>query len=96
LWLDVATEEQAGLPDRFVAAAFIATCLQEGRRLLLHASPGRHRTRWAFVAHQIWAGAAPKTAIRAAERPPWMSPYATNPDRWQEFAALASTRNVLA
>jgi hypothetical protein len=96
LWLDVATEDQAALSERLLAGGFIDACLREGRKILLHASLGRHRTRWAFVAYQIWTGTAAPTAIRRAACPPWMSPYPTDQDRWQEFAAVARARRSVA
>jgi hypothetical protein len=89
LWLAIAAEQQAGLADRLLAGAFVAACREQGQRVLLHASPGRHRTRWAFVAYRICAGSEVDAALRCAEQPPWMAPYVTDRDRWNAFGRLA-------
>ena len=86
LWLDVDDENQAGAEDRWLAGSFIEACLAEGRRVLLHASAGRHRTRWAYVAYRICAGSSPAAALRRAAQAPWMAPYRTDRDRWMAFA----------
>jgi hypothetical protein len=86
LWLNVAAEDEAGLPDRLLAGAFVEACLDGGQRVVLHASLGRHRTRWAFVAYRIWSGATPATALRQAAQSPWMAPYATDEASWERMA----------
>ncbi|HMK07753.1 MAG TPA: hypothetical protein VK449_01860 [Anaerolineales bacterium] len=86
LWLDVAAEDQATLPDRLLAGAFVEACRAEGQRVLLHASLGRQRTRWALVAYRIWCGAAPEVARREASRTPWLAPYATDDAAWARMA----------
>ena len=86
LWLAIAGEDQAGLPDRLLAGAFVAACVERGQRVLLHASPGRHRTRWAFVAYRVWCGVAPGAALRQAAQAPWLAPYATDEAGWERMA----------
>jgi hypothetical protein len=86
LWLPVSTEGQADVADRLLAGAFVASCMARGERVLLHASLGRHRTRWAFVAYRIWSGALPHAALRQASQPPWLSPYATDEAAWENLA----------
>jgi hypothetical protein len=86
LWLDVATEDQAGLAERLLAGRFVEACLVRGQRVLLHASPGRHRTRWAFVAYRVWCGAAPRAALHQASQPPWLAPYTTDESSWEKMA----------
>jgi len=86
LWLAIAAEDQAGLPDRLLAGAFVAACLERGQRVLLHASPGRHRTRWAYVAYRVWSGVAPGAALRQAAQAPWLAPYATDEAAWERMA----------
>src|SRR3989337_2154868 len=71
LWLAIAAEDQAGLPDRLLAGAFVAACLERGQRVLLHASPGRHRTRWAYVAYRVWSGVAPGAARGQSPAATW-------------------------
>jgi hypothetical protein len=89
LWLNIENEEQATTADRALAGAFVEASLGRGERVLLHASLGRHRTRWVFVAYRIWSGASPDAAMRQAAQPPWLGPYRTDRDRWTEFADLA-------
>jgi len=86
LWLAIAAEDQAGLPDRLLAGAFVAACREKGQRVLLHASPGRHRTRWAFVAYRVWSGAVPAAAVQQAAQAPWLAPYATDEAAWETMA----------
>jgi hypothetical protein len=87
LWLPVDQEDLADDALRRLAGEFIAACLAAGRRVLLHAASGRHRTRWPFVAFRICTGSSPATALRRAAEPPWMAPYRTDPERWERFAA---------
>jgi hypothetical protein len=87
LWLAVDDEGEAGVDERWLAGTFIEACLAEGRRVLLHATRGRHRTRWAYVAYRICAGSTPRRALRRAAQPPWMAPYSTDRDQWEAFAA---------
>jgi hypothetical protein len=91
LWLDVVKEDDAGLADRILAGAFVEACLAQGRRVLLHASLGRHRTRWAFVAYRIWVGASPTSS---SGRLPalWLAPYVTDRDRWTAFGRWQAER----
>ena len=89
LWLSVQDETDAAAEDRLLAGAFVLACLSEGRRVLLHSSLGRHRTRWVYVAYRILAGSSPEAALRRAARRPWMDPYATDESAWKAFAARA-------
>jgi hypothetical protein len=88
LWMGLAGEADAALPERLAAGAFIEACRARGERVLLHASPGRHRTRWAFVAYRIWNGAAPASALRQAAEPPWLAPYKTDREAWDRMAEV--------
>jgi hypothetical protein len=86
LWLDIDGEEGATLEDRWAAASFIDCNVGMGRRVLLHSSVGRHRTRWAFVAYRILCGQSVRAALREAAERPWLAPYSTDVDTWQAFA----------
>jgi len=88
LWLDVEREEQVGLTERRVTGRFLTEMLAQDRRVLLHSSLGRHRTRWAFVAYCIQSGQSARAALRRAADRPWLSPYHTDEDAWQDFAQL--------
>jgi hypothetical protein len=88
MWMDLTSEAEAALPERIAAATFIDDCLRRGQRVLLHASPGRHRTRWAFVAYRIWSGAGAGRALRQAAEPPWLAPYKTDRAAWEQLAEV--------
>ena len=92
LWMTVADEREASVPERLLAGAFVETCLRDGYKVLLHSSLGRHRTRWAYVAYRILGGAEAQAAVRRAERPPWLGPYATDMAAWEAYAVVVGSR----
>ena len=89
LWLSVRQESDVADEERLLAGAFVSQCLAEGRRVLLHSSLGRHRTRWVYVAYRILAGSSVRAALRRASQRPWMDPYTTDEKAWTAFAAHA-------
>jgi hypothetical protein len=89
LWLSVREESDASDEERLLAGTFVSQCLAEGRRVLLHSSLGRHRTRWVYVAYRILAGSSVRAALRRASQRPWMEPYTTDERAWSAFAAHA-------
>jgi hypothetical protein len=86
LWLNIADENQAASSERLVAGRFLFECVAEGRRVLLHSSLGRHRTRWAFVSFLMITGSSVRAALRQAAELPWLSPYRTDTAAWEAFA----------
>lgn len=94
LWLDVVGEEQLDLDTCLLAARFLHESTQSGRSALLHASLGRHKTRWAFVAYRIYTGRSVRVALREAAERPWLSPYLTDKRLWAEFAALVKSQRA--
>ncbi|MBN1265809.1 MAG: hypothetical protein JXA25_09970 [Anaerolineales bacterium] len=86
LWLDIADENGADNETRYLAAKFVLEAVYAGDSILLHATPGRHRTRWIFVAYLILSGRKTLTAVRLAEQLPWLAPYHTDLQRWELFA----------
>jgi len=96
LWLGLDDENEAGAEERWLVGSFIVACLAQGRRILLHASRGRHRTRWAYVAYRICAGSTPEAALHRAGEPPWMAPYHSDRHRWAEFAREVQQRRLRA
>lgn len=88
LWLPLDHEEQADLDARRLAAVFICEVLAGGGQVLLHSGAGRHRTRWAFVAHLIWTGRSVDQATRLAAGSPWLAPYETELGTWERFAKV--------
>ncbi len=94
LWIGVASEAEADLEARWLAGRFVLGCLEEGGRVLLHGSQSRHRARWAYVAHLICAGRPVAAALRAGEVRPWLSPYPTDRQTWEDFARLVEARSA--
>lgn len=92
LWLGVEREELASHAVRLTAAEFVGHAIQDGGQVLLHSPNGRHRTRWVYVAYLIWSGVSALTAIRRAGQAPWLSPYETDQDLWQDFQARVHRR----
>lgn len=86
LWLPVDHESQADLNTRELTAQFIDNALAREGQVLLHNRAGRHRTRWAFVAYQIWSGKSVASATRLACESPWLAPYETDLSVWEQFA----------
>ncbi len=94
LWLNIADESQATSSARFLAGRFLTECVTEGRRVLLHSSLGRHRTRWAYVAFLIIAGNSVRAALRQAADLPWLSPYHTDKEAWEAFVETLNAFSV--
>jgi hypothetical protein len=95
LWVNVAEESQAELNERILAADYLQTCISAGLCVLLHSSLGLHRTRWAYVAYSIAAGRSVKTVLRTAAEPPWLAPYNTDREAWEEFAAVCRGKSAV-
>jgi hypothetical protein len=94
LWINITDESQAASSERLLAGRFLFECVAEGRRVLLHSSLGRHRTRWAFVAYLILAGNSVKSALRQAADLPWLSPYHTDTAAWDAFSETLGTLSL--
>lgn len=92
LWLDLEDESQAGLKERWLVGSFIGDHVKAGHRLLLHSSLRRHRIRWAYVAYMIWSGRSVRASLREAAQRPWLDPYHTDEDIWEEFKHFVMTR----
>jgi hypothetical protein len=88
LWINLEQEADAGLEERWLVANFINTNLQEGRSILLHSSLRRHRIRWTYVAYQILSGKSIQATLKLAEQKPWLAPYHTDVEAWQDFKEL--------
>jgi hypothetical protein len=93
LWLAIENEEQAAAEERLLAGRFISECLAKGMGVLLHSSLGRHRTRWAYVAYEIYAGLRLRSALRRAATRPWLAPYHTDEAAWGAFADLVASNS---
>jgi hypothetical protein len=86
LWLGVEQEAEADQALLRLAGTFMVEMLAMGRRVLIHSSAGRHRTRWVYVAHLICSGRTVPRALQAAEARPWLAPYTTRSEMWEAFA----------
>lgn len=78
LWLAVAGEADYTLEHLRLGAQFIEVALAAGRRVLLYAPQGMHRTRPLVAAHLVWQGRSVARTLREMERKPWLPPYRGN------------------
>jgi hypothetical protein len=85
LWMAIADEAQADMASRRLAGEFLKDCVAAGHRVLLHSSRSRHRTRWAYVAFLLCSGKSVAAAVRAGAERPWLAPYETDRERWQQL-----------
>lgn len=85
LWMDVERERDVDHAKRWNAGMFLQLCTSSDMRVLVHSNLGRHRIRWAVVAYLILSGKTVKGAISEVEKKPWLSPYRTRVEEWQEF-----------
>jgi hypothetical protein len=85
LWLDLELEEQADSKVRRLAGKFVRDSRAQGRRVLLHCTGGRHRTRWVYVAYRLCRGHGLKGVLRDAAQKPWLAPYHTDREAWIAF-----------
>ncbi|MEW6568868.1 MAG: hypothetical protein AB1449_12020 [Chloroflexota bacterium] len=92
LWLNLDGEEEAGVEERWLAGNFVAEQLAAGRKVLLHSSRARHRTRWVYVAYQVCVGRQLRAALRQAAQRPWLSPYYTDRAVWEDFSRAVASR----
>jgi hypothetical protein len=86
LWLALEREDEVGPSDLHLAGAFLEEALGHRRRVLLHSSRGRQRTRWAYAALLIRSGRSVGAALRAVEARPWLAPFETDRAMWDAFA----------
>jgi hypothetical protein len=75
LWLPVEEEAQYTLDQLRLGTQFIAIALAAGRKVLLHAPKGVHRTRPLVAAHLVIGGKSIARVLREMEQPPWLPPY---------------------
>jgi hypothetical protein len=75
LWLPVGDEAQYTLDHLKLGAQFIEAALAAGRKVLLHAAKGMHRTRPLVAAHLIAQGKSVARAVKELEQKPWLPPY---------------------
>lgn len=94
LWIGVASEDEADLEARWLAGRFVLSCLDGGGRVVLHGSQSRHRVRWAYVAYLICAGRPVAAALHAGEVRPWLAPYPTDRESWEDFARYVESRSA--
>jgi hypothetical protein len=83
--LSIEDESEADNDLRALVGEYIRYCQESGESVLLHSALGRHRVRWAFVAHQLCLGRKLETVLRQAAEKPWQGPYHTDEDLWQSF-----------
>jgi hypothetical protein len=96
LWLSIEDESEADNNLRALAGEYIHSCREAGLSVLLHSASGRHRVRWAFVAHQLWIGRKLETVLRQAAEKPWLAPYHTDENLWRSFYEREKERSRLS
>jgi hypothetical protein len=92
LWMNLKGEKEAGLGERWLAAEFIGKNIEAGRSVLIHSSLRLHRVRWMYVAYLIWNGKGIQASLREVEQKPWLAPYHTDQDAWEEFQTFITAR----
>jgi len=75
LWLPVDDEQAYTLDQLQLGALFIEAALAAGRKVLLHAPRGVHRTRPLVAAHLVAGGKSIARVLREMEQKPWLPPY---------------------
>ena len=75
LWLPVDDENLYTLDQLKLGAQFIEAALAAGRKVLLHAPKGVHRTRPLVAAHLVTRGKSVARVVREMEQRPWLPPY---------------------
>jgi hypothetical protein len=75
LWLPVDDEAAYTLEYLQLGALFIEAALSVGRKVLLHAPKGVHRTRPLVAAHLVAQGKSVARVVRELEQKPWLPPY---------------------
>jgi hypothetical protein len=85
LWLGLEQEAETDEQARRLAGEFVADCRAQGRRVLLHCTNSRHRTRWVYVAYRLCLGHGLKGVLRDAAQKPWLAPYLTDREAWVAF-----------
>jgi len=75
LWLPVDDERGYTLDQLQLGVQFIQAALTAGRKVLLHAPKGVHRTRPLVAAHLVAGGKSVARVVREMEQKPWLPPY---------------------
>jgi hypothetical protein len=88
LWLPVDDEAAYTLEHLQLGALFIEAALAGGRKVLLHAPKGVHRTRPLVAAHLVTQGKSVARVIRELEQKPWLPPYRGDRGLLEQLAAL--------
>ena len=92
LWLPVEDEGQYTLDHLTLGTQFIETALAAGRKVLLYAPKGVHRTRPLVAAHLIARGKSVARVVREMEQKPWLPPYKGDAALLEQFSSSLSER----
>ncbi len=88
LWLPVEDERAYTLEHLQLGVFFIESALTAGRKVLLHAPRGVHRTRPLVAAHLIAQGKSVARVVREMEQKPWLPPYQGNRELLEQMASM--------
>jgi len=70
---------------------FIESALAAGRKVLLHAPKGVHRTRPLVAAHLVAQGRSVARVVREMEQKPWLPPYRGDPELLKQLVSTDGT-----
>jgi hypothetical protein len=85
LWMNLEEEVEVGHDERQLAAIFIDENLRFGKSVLIHSSLRLHRIRWTYMAYLIWSGKSVRASLKVVEQKPWLTPYHTDMQGWEDF-----------
>jgi len=91
LWLPVGEESQYTLDHLRLGVQFVKTALATGRKVLLYAPRGVHRTRPLVAAHLIAGGKSVARTVREMEQKPWLPPYKGEVALLEQFSLSTDT-----
>jgi len=93
LWLTVDDEPSYTLEHLKLGVHFVQAAQAAGRRVLLHAPKGVHRTRPLVGACMLAHGKSFARVIRELEQRPWLPPYKGDAELLRNFAAGGEREN---
>ncbi len=91
LWLPLAEEPDYTLDQLKLGVQFIEAALAAGRKVLLYAPLGVHRTRPLVAASLLARGKTLQRVLREMTERPWLPPYRGSTELLEQFQKSLST-----
>jgi len=91
LWLPLAEEPDYTLDHLTLGVQFIEAALAAGRKVVLYAPLGVHRTRPLVAASLLARGKSLPRVLREMEQRPWLPPYKGRVELLEQFRGSLST-----